>query len=129
VATNDQINGFMKELGLLNQELQDGMWLVSDATGQVKNIVVHHDPPVVVFRVKVMDLDERGDYGKLYRELLQLNGSEMIHGAYALEGNSVVAVDTLQSETLDLNEFQGSVDSISFAVSTHLPRLRRILGQ
>jgi hypothetical protein len=125
MATNEKIAGYMNELGLLHKELQEGMWLVSDAAGQVKNIVVHNEAPVVVFRVKIMELEDHGDYSALFRDLLELNASEMIHGAYALEGNTVVAVDTLQSETLDLGEFQASVDSISFAVSTHLPRFKK----
>lgn len=124
MATNSDILGFLDELGLKHSDLQEGMWLVTDASGRI-DIVVHHDPPLVVFRVKMMDLPDRPSNEDLFRELLELNATEMIHGAYALEGNSVVAVDALQSETLDVAELQGSIDSLSLAATTHLPRLAR----
>lgn len=117
--------GFFTELGLVHKEIQEGMWLVQDASGIVENIVVHHVDPVVAFRVKIMEVPPQRNNEDLFRELLTLNASEMIHGAYALEGDSIVAVDTLQSATLDLGEVQGTIDSLSLAVTTHLPRLAR----
>lgn len=42
----------------------------------------------------------------------------MTHGAYAIdEDNNVIIVDTLESENLDLNEFQASIDSIIMAIA------------
>jgi uncharacterized membrane-anchored protein YitT (DUF2179 family) len=46
---------------------------------------------------------------------LELNLTDLAHGAYALEENNVVLVDTLQSEYLDLNELQASIESLAFA--------------
>jgi hypothetical protein len=41
----------------------------------------------------------------------------MIHGAYGLEGDVVALIDTLQSEQLDLNEFQATVDALLLAIN------------
>jgi hypothetical protein len=49
----------------------------------------------------------------------------MIAGAYGLEGNAVVITDTLQSENLDYNEFQASVDALTMAISQHYPLLSK----
>ena len=128
MADQAKVLAYFKNLGIAYSELKPGMWMVQDVSGTVRNIVVHLDPPLLVLRVKMIELGEGGDYTALYKTLLQLNASEMIHGAYALEENTVVAVDALQSETLDEQELQASIDSLSFAASTHLPRLKALLA-
>jgi len=128
MADQKKVLAYFKNLGIAYSELKAGMWMIQDVSGSVRNIVVHLDPPLLVLRVKMIELGEGGDYTALYKTLLQLNASEMIHGAYALEDNTVVAVDALQSETLDEQELQASIDSLSFAASTHLPRLKALLA-
>lgn len=127
MANSETIVSYFDKLGLAHHELGPEMWMVTDASGTVSNIVVHLDAPLVVFRVKVMDLPE-GEHSALFRLMLELNASEMVHGAYGLEGNAIVIVDTLQSETLDEQELQGSVDALALAVNTHIPRLARLLA-
>lgn len=127
MATSDTIEGFLADLGLTYKRIQPNMWMVEDASRSVRNIVVHLDDPVVVFRVKLLDLPPQGRHENLFRELLQLNANEMVQGAYGLEGTSVVVVDSLQAENLDQNELQGSIDALALAVTTHLPRLARHL--
>ena len=43
----------------------------------------------------------------------------MVHGAFGLEGDTVVVVHALELENLDLNEFQAVVDDMSMAVGKH----------
>jgi hypothetical protein len=57
--------------------------------------------------------------------LLALNTTEMVHGAFGLEGETVVMVHALELENLDLNEFQAVVDDMSMAVAKHHPTLAR----
>ena len=59
----------------------------------------------------------------LYGELLRLNASELVHGAYGLEEGAVVITDTIQSPNLDLNEIQGSIDSVVMALTSHYEHL------
>ena len=49
----------------------------------------------------------------------------MVHGAFGLEGDTVVIVHALELENLDLNEFQAVVDDMSLAVAKHHPTLSR----
>jgi hypothetical protein len=81
---------------------------------------------VVAFRLKVMDLPPSGRE-ELYRTLLALNTTEMIHGAFGLEGETVVVIHALELENLDLNEFQAVVDDMSMAASKHYPNLARFV--
>jgi hypothetical protein len=83
---------------------------------------------MVVFRVKLMDLPTETNTD-LLRKLLELNATEMVAGAYGIEGKSVVCVDTLQAENLDFNEFQASIDALTLAITTHYPMLAKFKGE
>ena len=83
-----------------------------------------------MFRVKVLDEDQIGAEHReaIYRKLLELNATEMIHGAYGVEEGAVVMTAALQLENLDFNEFQASVEDMNLAVSKHYPILNRYLA-
>jgi hypothetical protein len=65
---------------------------------------------------------------ELYRTLLSLNTTEMVHGAFGLEGDAIVIVHALELENLDLNEMQAVIDDMSMAVAKHQPSLARFVG-
>jgi hypothetical protein len=118
VATAD-IAEFLDKMGVPHEEIAPSTWMIHDEYDMIDNIIVSLNAPVVFFRVKLMEIPEDCDKTKLYEILLNLNTTDMMHGAYGLEGNSIVATDTLQSENLDFNEFQASVDSLSLCISNH----------
>lgn len=120
--TRQRIESFLRTLGLSFEELDSDTWVINDEERGVENLVVAHDEPVVIFRLKVTDLPP-GDHCALYAELLRLNGTDLLHGAYALEGDSVVMINTLLSETIDIEEFQATLDAISLSVAEHYERL------
>ena len=104
------------------QEVEPGLWLVR--TPDEAEIVVHHAPPVVLLRVRVMEPPEAGERREgLYRQLLEFNARDLVHGSYGLEGDHVVLTDTLELENLDFSEFQASFDSITLALASHLSAL------
>lgn len=127
--TIEDIDNYLIKLDMPYEEIGKGMWVIHDQYDHIDNIVVAFTPPVVVFRVKVMELPKGSDQEGLLRELLELNASEMVAGAYGLEDNNIVITDTLQAENLDYNEFQASVDAITLALSNHYPRLAKYRGQ
>ncbi|HXW96637.1 MAG TPA: hypothetical protein VEI47_03565, partial [Gemmatimonadales bacterium] len=87
-------------------------------------VLVSYAPPVVILRVSVMPLPAgAARQGELCRALLSYNASDLVHGAYGLEGDRVVLVDTLELENLDFNEFEASFDSLTLALATHLGAL------
>ncbi len=85
---------------------------------------MHFAPPVVILRVRVMELPESDPRrSELFRQLLEYNARELVHGSYGLEGNHVVLTDTLELENLDFSEFEASFDSITLALASHLAAL------
>ena len=121
----DKIERYMINLSLTYEELGENIWLIEDPEKGLGHVFVYADDPLVTLRAKVMDLPDK-DRESFFEELLRLN-NEMIHGAYALEQNNVVLVDTLESETMDLEEFRASLEAIGLALAQHYPRLSQYL--
>src|SRR5690554_3542859 len=121
--TNDNIEAYLIEGEYPFEQVGEGMWLINDETDFIDNIVLIHNEPVVTFRVKLMEAPENRRL-ELFTRLLELNATSMVAGAFGLEDNAIVIVDTLQSENLDYNEFQGSVDSIALSIREHYPELQ-----
>jgi hypothetical protein len=104
------------------EEVEPDLWRVRSAEGV--EVVVHRAPPVVVLRVRVMEVPaEEARQAELFRQLLELNARELVHGSYGIEGDHIVLTDALELENLDHNEFEASFDSITLAVAQHLGAL------
>ena len=123
MKTSDDIESYLLKMDLTTDEAREGTWLVRGLTG-IDNMIITLAGPVLVFRVKVMDLPKH-HREELYRTLLELNATEMMHGAYGIEGESIVISDALQLENLDFNEFAATVEDISLAVASHHSRLAK----
>jgi len=122
MATNSDIESYFKELELSYETVGEGIWLLNLEDQGVDNLIINHEPPVVVSRIKLMDAPTK-NREQFFKHLLELNSTDLIHGAYALEGDSVVLVDSLQSENLDLNELSASIESLAFAVTQNYAEL------
>ena len=123
MVTREDVESFLLRTEVESEEVEDGMWLVrSGADGAP--LVVHYSPPLLVFRLKVMDVpaDERQCAG-LFRKLLELNATDLVHAAYGLEAGDVILTESLEVENLDFNEFQATVDSFQMALASHLETL------
>lgn len=104
------------------RELESNLWLVRTEEGS--ELVVHYAPPVVILRMRVMELPgQEPRRSELFRQLLELNARELIHGSYGLEGDHIVLTDALELADLDFSEFEASFDSITLALATHLGAL------
>lgn len=129
MITNDKIEEYLIDIDMPFEQVEQGMWLIQDELDYIGNIVLFHTPPVVTFRVKLMEIVELSSDTKseLYELLLRLNANDMVAGAYGLEHNAVVIVDSLQSENLDFNEFQASIDSITMSIREHYHKIRAFI--
>jgi hypothetical protein len=125
MMTRDDLLSFFDRLygGTLGvTEIEPNLWVVR--TPEDAEVVVHYAPPVVILRVRVMDLPaSEPRRGELFRQLLEYNARDLVHGSYGLEGSHVVLTDTLELENLDFSEFEASFDSITLALASHLGAL------
>jgi len=117
-----KIERFLIDLAIDYQELPDGSFLIEDDTKGYPKMVVTLSEPLVVISANVMPVPKE-NAEQLFRTLLELNATDLIHGAYAISGNDVIIIDTLEYETLDQNELLASIESISFALLEHYKKL------
>lgn len=129
MVTREDFESYLIRLGAEVEEVADGMWALRTAESAAP-VVVHYTPPVAILRLKVMDLPADADdvrFAALYRRLLELNATDIVHGSYGIEGTDLILSDALDVETLDFPELRNSFESLVFAASTHLPGLAELI--
>lgn len=118
MSSREKVEGFLIRLSLSFQEKAPGTWVVSDAPRGLENLVIMLTDSLVVMRMNVMKVPSRGRE-KLFEELLRLNATDLVHGAYGIEGPNVIIIDTLEADGMGLEEFEASIDAIGLAVAQH----------
>ena len=119
MVTREDVESYLLRTDLEHEEVQEGMWLARNGE-DAPAMVIHFSPPVLVFRLKVLDLPEDEKVcTDLYRKLLEFNATDLVHAAYALEQEDVILTETLELESLDFNEFQATIDSFQMALASH----------
>jgi len=118
MTAREKLESFLVKLALSFHEAGPSTWVVSDEEVGLESLLVQLAEPLVILRARVMDVPASGRE-KLFAELLRLNATDMAHGAYAVDGNAVIIIDTLEAETMDLEELQASIDAIGLALAQH----------
>ncbi len=127
MVTREDLESFLIRMDMEYEEVDDGMFLGRGPNGGPP-IVIHYSPPLLILRMKVMDLPAGDSNPELYRTLLELNATDVVHGAYGIEEDELILSDTLELETLDFLEIQASVESMQLAASGHMEQIRRLTG-
>lgn len=127
MLTREEIEGFLDRLaadGANYEEVGEGIWRVRPSGSLDFDVVVHHSPPVVLLRVKVMDLPKDAKaLAVLNRRLLELNANDLVHGSYGIAGDEIVLTEALELSHLDYQEFQTAYESMTLALAAHLREL------
>lgn len=126
MVTREDVVNFLTRMDMAYEEVGEGIWLAyaGEHDGGGAPLVISHTPPVLVFRLKVLDAPRDGQKcAELYRRLLEANATDLVHAAYGLEDDDVILTESMELENLDFNEFQATVDSFQMAVATHLESL------
>ena len=129
MRTRDDIESFIIQLGGTAEEVDEGMWVVQSGSGG-PDTVVHFSPPVLLLRIKVMELPTDPDESRLapfFRRLLELNASDIVHGSYGIEEGDVILSETLELENLDFSEVRSSYESMILAASSHMAGLAELV--
>lgn len=128
MVTREDIESYLIRTELDFEEVDDGIWVVrperSEGQAIEPAVVVSHLPPVMVLRSSIRQApDDESAQLRLFRRLLELNATDLVHGAYGLENGEVILSDTLELENLDFSEFQASLESLALAVTSHWQQL------
>lgn len=129
MRTREDLESYFIQMGVDYEEVDEEMWVLKGQDGAVP-IVCHYSPPVVVLRLKVMDLPPDADDARLaglYRRMLELNATDILHGSYGIEEREVVLSDALELQDLDFSELRSSYESLVFAATSHVAGLAELV--
>jgi len=122
MKTREDIESYLLKMGVNYDDLGGNIWRLRDE--EVDNLLVTLAGPIVVFRLKIMDIPAVRREA-LYEILLRLNTTELFHCAFGIEGQAIVLTGALALENLDYNEFQGVIEEMGMAVSKQYPTLSK----
>ena len=128
MISREDLESFLIRMDLDYEEVDEGMYLVRGRNAGLP-MVIHHADALLLIRMKLMDMPEAEDgLVDLYRTLLELNATDLVHGAYGIEDGELIISDTLELESLDFHELQASMESIELAAASHMERIRELAG-
>ena len=111
---------FLLELNfnITTENTADGIMVVQKENSGIKNRILGIAPPILIIEQFIFTINNQSE--KIFKSLLQKN-RDIIHGAFVLDdtGKKVIFRDTLQIENLDLNELEGSLNSLSLLMSEY----------
>ncbi|MDR3333453.1 MAG: YbjN domain-containing protein [Treponema sp.] len=122
---DEKIERYLIDCMIRYRKLEGELWLLEEH--DLEGVVVMHADPLVIVRVVVMDAPAEHRL-ELFTRLLELNANDVLHGAYALEDDKIVLIDTLEYDTMDYTEFRATLDAFSLALTQHYPILSKYRG-
>jgi hypothetical protein len=124
IQSNEDLEGYLLRLERRFERAEDGTYLISMGA----------DRPLVALRVAAPLLVAQLDIGlaplddtaaaPLFRKLLVLNATALVHAAYGIEGSKIVLSAALALQNLDLNELEAVLADLDMALATQVPTLR-----
>ena len=115
-----KVKFYLQELGydITTEDQADEVFVINAPDDGIQNLVIDCEPPILIIEQFLFTLNT--DNEAIFKNLLQKN-REIVHGAFALDdtGSKVVFRDTLQLENLDLNELEGSLNSLKLLVAEY----------
>lgn len=131
MVTIEQIESYMLQMELPYEELGEGIWVIYDSDNKdAPKLIVSFSEEVVHFRIKVMEIPKNQNvHCELFRKLLEFSATGLTHGAFAIENNSIVLLDSLQAENLDFNEFQASIEALFFGIMDAYDELSKYMDK
>ena len=121
---NNKIEQYLIDLMLTYQQMDSNLWLLDDEEHSLQGVVVMHAEPLVIIRAEIMDIPKQNCM-ELYTKLLELNATDVIHGAYALDSGKIVLIDTQEYDRMDYDDFRATLDSFSLVLTQHYPILSK----
>ncbi|MGK7395193.1 MAG: molecular chaperone Tir [Candidatus Cyclobacteriaceae bacterium M3_2C_046] len=119
-----KVKDYLIELdyAIVQENEEDEVFVVENEAAGIKNLVIACADPILImeqYLFEIQNVDKQ-----VFVSLLQKN-RDIIHGAFVLDesGQRVIFRDTLQLENLDLNELEGSLNSLELLLSEYSEEL------
>lgn len=127
IRTSDDLEGQLARLGRRYERTADGTFILALGPNQPPAALLLV-PPVLVVQVAIGDAPkDLTQAAPIYKKLLELNASALLHSAFGLENDQIVLAAALELDNLDLNELEAVLADIDVALGEHVPTLRSMV--
>jgi hypothetical protein len=126
IQSSEDLEGYLARLERPFERLGEGTYVLTMGHGQPL-VALRLEPPVLLVNVEIGAVPVEPEASRsLFKKLLELNASSLMHAAYGLERERVVLSAGLSLETLDLSELEAVLADVELALSEHVPALHEI---
>lgn len=116
----NKIKNFLLQLdfNITKENKDEGIFVIEKESFGIKNLIIGIADPIVIIEQFIFKINYSDK--EVFKNLLQKN-RDIIHGAFVLNesGERVIFRDTLQIKSLDLNELEASLNSLSLLLSEY----------
>lgn len=107
---------------IVQENKKEGLIVIENESHGIKNVVIILADPILIVEQFLFELKQ--DSMDTFKSLLVKN-RDIIHGAFALDetGKKVLFRNTHECENLDLNEIEGTLNSLSLLLSEYSDQL------
>jgi hypothetical protein len=116
----DTVRDYLSELDLaiVQEDAENEVFVVEDEGSGIKNLVIACADPILIMEQYLFEVKNAST--EMFESLLKKN-RDIIYGAFVLDdtGKKVLFRDTLALENLDLNELEGSINSLELLLSEY----------
>jgi len=114
------IRNYVTELNytITHENSDEGIIMIQKESEGIKNLIIGVADPILIMEQYIFKINNPSE--PIFKQLLQKN-RDIVHGAFVLDesGEKVIFRDTLQLSNLDLNELEGSINSLSLLLSEY----------
>jgi len=109
---------------IVHENSEDGIFVINNEENGISNLVIGCADPLLIIEQFLFELKE--DSLPIFKSLL-IKNRDIVHGALVLDGDGtrVIFRDTLQIENLDLNELEGTLNSLVLFLSEYADEIIR----
>jgi len=118
-----KVKDFLLQLdyNILEEDIPEELFVVENEDAGIYKLIIDCEDPILIIEYPLFKVNA-GNVG-LFKELLHKN-REIVHGAFALtDDDTIIFRDTLQLENLDLNELEGTLESLELLLAEYGNRL------
>ncbi len=114
-----KVRDYISELDydITHEDQGEGIFVVDHEPSGIKSLAILIADPILIMEQFMFETTAKSE---VFQKLLQKN-RDIISGAFALDesGSKVIFRDTLALENLDLNELEGSFNSLGLLLSEY----------
>ena len=116
----DKVKDYLLELdySIVKEDKENQVFIIESLEDGIQNVLIGIADPILIIEQYLFDLT--ANVGDVAKQLLVKN-RDIVHGAFVMdeEGTKVIFRDTLQVESLDLNELEETLTSLSLLLSEY----------